>query len=314
MLEKISGGFRPRAIGAVVLAVCFLWTSSALANGGFSLLSGIGYSNSSESPKLLIGAELSSYTRHGSIFTGIHESTLGFHVSDALSLDGSEHSLTTGIEGTFRRSQGPFHLLLQGDIFFRQSGDRWVRSSGLGGSGMTGRVRGDFRVDYIESARATFPWFQKDLNGVAPQNGDQPFYRAHIGVSAMLLPRFNLSWSQDVRWRRNVDSDAGRLVVTTGPEFVFDSGRLALQGGMVFAEDGIIKPTGMIRYQFKPVDSKYDLQVTAATDSLEGMGPLLYGWLGYEGDSMDYGVAMRLEETSSGTLNPTVYFSIHPKF
>lgn len=283
------------------------------ASAEISLLSGIGLGSNSESAKFLLGAELTSFKRQGTLFTGFQESKVGLHVSDAFSLDGTGQAMTTGIEGSFRRSQGPVYFTLEGNLYFRRFGNQWVKSTAIGGSGATGRVSGSFRVDYIESARATFPWFQKDLNGIAPQNGDKPFFRAHVNVSARVIDRYNLHWSQDLGWRRAVDSDSGTLTLTTGPEFTIGSGRLAAQGGMLFGTDGI-RPMGLVRYIYRPMGSKVELEVTAATDSLERLGPLVYGWLGYVGDGFDYAVALRLEESETGKLNPAVYFSIQPKF
>lgn len=279
---------------------------------GVELLSGFGYGNSTESIQMLIGAEVVAHAREGTFFTGIQESHLGLHLSDTISLDGSDHALTVGVEGSVRRSKGPFQYLLEGNMYFKRFEDEWTKSSGFGGIGVTGRVMGSFRFDYVESAKSGFPWFQKDLHGIAPDHGDEPFYRAHIGVSAMISSSNRLSWSQDVRWRQPIGAKSN-LTVTTGPEFVVGQGRIAVQGGMLIRSDGI-EPIALVRYDHRPIDSNVEFQITAATNSLEGQGPLVYGWLGVDGYDAGYAIGVRLQRTDADKLDPTVYFSIKPKF
>lgn len=307
---------RERSIGAplavVVALLCALFAAApAAAAHGIELLSGVGYtSKEANGPSLLLGAELTAYDRQGSVFTGMQETRVGLHASDVIAVDGSPGTFTLGLEGEWIRTQGPTRLALFGQLFTRHRGEEAARTLSLGGSGASGRVRGEVRLDYIESSLATFPWFQKDLDGVV---AEEPFYRISAGLSASVLPAYGLNWSQDMRWRREVDSSVSRLGVTTGPEVLWGPGNLAIQGGVLFAPLGV-KPMAQVRYTIRPNDSGLEFEVTAATHSLDGDGPVLYGWFGLDGEELGIGAAVRLEEGPKGEVEPAVYLSLHPKF
>src|SRR5690606_37750763 len=114
-------------------------------------------------------------------------------------------------------------------------------------------------------------------------------------------------------WRRGVDSSVSRLGLTTGPEVLLGPGNLAVQGGVLFAPHGI-KPLAQVRYLFRPNLAGLEFELTAATHSLDDDGPVLYGWLGLDGEDVGIGAALRLEEGQHGSVAPAVYFSLHPKF
>lgn len=294
-------------------AVFFSYPGQAGADAGIQLLSGVGYHNNGSNPSFLLGAELISTSRTGSFFTGYQETTLALHLSDVFSIDGDFSTYTVGLEGAWQRRQGAMRLVTEADLHFRYGKSGWARSAGVGGSGATGRVAGAFRFDYIESAYSAFPWFQKDLNGVAPGNGDKPFYRVTASLSALVLPAYNLRWSQDIRWRRPVDNGGGTLGMTTGPEFYLGAGRLSTQAGVLLSSEGI-RPLGQIRYDLRDSEGRINFQLTGATASMEGDGPVLYGWLDFQGDGLGFATAVRLERSETGKLSPAVYFSIQPRF
>lgn len=307
----------PYVVEAVSLATAVFLTlaisTGVFANSSVQLVSGVGYGSESDGPSLLLGANWTAFERQGSFFSGLQETSIGLHLSDVFHVDSGRHVVTLGVETGWSRYQGPVALSMDGHVLFRYNAGDWARTAGVGGSGMFGGVRGSFRFDYVEGALATFPWLQKDLEGMGSGADDSPFYRAHIGVSASVWSRYNLRWSQDVRWHRPVDSDQATYTVTTGPEMHLGPGLLAFQGGIHFGEEGI-RPMGQVRYQIPGQDKGLDFEVTAATLSLEGGGPVVYGWLGYDNESMRIGAALRLEEHDSGDLNPALYFSIQPKF
>lgn len=298
---------------ALIAAALLCVSGIAAAQTGVELLSGVGYHSTGTGPSFLLGAELATTSRTGNFFSGYQESRLALHLSDVFSFDGSASTYTVGVEGTWERRQGPVQLATEANLHFRYGASGWARSFGLGGGGATGRVRGAFRLDYVESVDSVFPWFQKDLNGVAPQGEDKPFYRATANLSALILPAYNLTWSQEIRWRRAVDDRSGNLAMTTGPEFLVGVGRLAAQAGIMLSPDGI-KPMGQIRYDLREPTSRVNFQVTAATASLESDGPVVYGWLDFESEGLGFATAVRLERSASGSLSPAVYFSIQPKF
>lgn len=303
-------GATPSVCALALVCILLVAAPQAAANG-LELLSGVGYtSKEANGPSLLLGAELTAYERQGSVFTGMQETRVGLHASDVIAVDGSPGTFTLGLEGEWIRTQGPTRLTLFGQLFTRHRGDEAARTVSLGGSGAAGRVRGQFRLDYVESSLATFPWFQKDLDGVV---SEEPFYRISAGVSASVLPAYGLNWSQDLRWRRAVDSSVSHLGVTTGPEVLWGPGNLAVQGGILFAPQGI-KPLAQVRYIIRPNDSGLEFELTAATHSLDGDGPVLYGWFGLDGEELGIGAAVRFEEGPHGELAPAVYFSLHPKF
>lgn len=297
----------------LIAAALFCTPAIAGAQAGIELLSGVGYHSTGAGPSFLLGAELATTSRTGNFFSGYQESRLALHLSDVFSLDGSASTYTVGVEGTWQRRQGAVQLATEANVHFRYGASGWARSAGIGGGGATGRIRGSFRVDYVENADWVFPWFQKDLNGVAPRGEDKPFYRATANLSALVLPAYNLTWSQEIRWRRPVDERSGNLAMATGPEFRVGIGRLSTQAGVLLSPDGI-KPIGQIRYDLREATSRINFQVTAATASLESDGPVVYGWLDFESEGLGFATAVRLEQSESGSLSPAVYFSIQPKF
>lgn len=304
---------RPALVLLSVLTVlCALASAPVQAAGNeVELLSGVGYtSKEANGPSLLLGAELTAYERQGSLFTGINEARVGLHASDEIAVDGSPGTLTLGLEGEWIRTQGPTSLIFFGKVLTRHRGDEAARTLSLGGGGAAGRVSGQVRVDYVESSLSTFPWFQRDLDVVV---AEEPFYRISAGVSAAVLPDYGLKWSQDLRWRRGVDSSVSRLGLTTGPEMLLGPGNLAVQGGLLFAPQGI-KPLAQVRYLIRPNVAGFEFELTAATHSLDKDGPVLYGWFGVDGEDLGIGAALRLEEGSQGGVAPAVYFSLHPKF
>lgn len=299
------------ALATLALAALLAAAPVHAASNGLELLSGVGYtSKGGNGPSLLLGAEITAYERLGSVFTGMQETRVGLHASDVIAVDGSPGTFTLGLEGEWTRTQGPTRLSLFGQLFTRHRGDEAARTLSVGGTGAAGRVTGKFRLDYVENALATFPWFQKDLDGVV---AEEPFYRISAGVSASVLPAYGLNWSQDMRWRREVDSSVSRLGLTTGPEVVLGPGNLAVQGGVLFAPEGI-KPLAQVRYLIRPNNAGLEFELTAATHSLDNSGPVLHGWFGLDGEELGIGAAIRLEEGSQGELAPAIYFSLHPKF
>jgi len=272
----------------------------------------VGYSNSTEGPTLLLGAEVSSRARQGNFFTGFQETSLGVHVSDVFAVESHANTVTLGVEGSWSRYQGPLSMSVKGQAFVRHRGDAVARAAGISGVGVFGRTSGQFSLDYVESDQAAFPWFQKDLDGLLSRGDSQPFYRAHAGVSASILPNSPLRWSQDVKWLRPID-ERGTFSVTTGPEYAFGTSAVAAQAGILFTDEGI-EPLWQVRYQLLDSRSPVEFQVTAATQSLDGRGPTVYGWFGYSGEKFGFGAALQFEKAQDGSLNPSVYFSFHPKF
>lgn len=305
----------PRVAARLALAVAVLLCLSGpvAAETGIQLLSGVGYRSQGDAPSFLLGAELVTTTRTGSFFTGYQESVVALHLSDDFSLDGGASTYTLGIEGAWQRRQGAVQLGTEANIHLRYSGSGWAKTAGVGGRGATGRVAGGFRLDYVEGAYTSFPWFQKDLNGLGPGAGDKPFYRATASLSALVLPAYNLRWSQDIRWRKPLEAGGGTLGMATGPEIQLGAGRLATQAGILLGTDGV-RPLGQIRYDLSDPASRVNFQLTAATASLESDGPVLYGWLDFQSEGWGFATAVRLEQSEDGRLSPTVYFSIQPKF
>lgn len=312
-------GVRFQSILGAVLA-CLLAASvgyideaeAAARTTGIELLSGVGYRNALEGPSVLIGAEIYTTTREGTLFSGIEETRLGAHLSDVLAIGGSGNTLTLGFDGEWLRRQGPFAVSLGGQAYYRRHGKDSARTVGMMAEGTTGRIIGRFRLDYVEKALATFPWFQKDLDGLSEAAGDVPFFRANLSVSASIIPAYRINWSQDVKWRRPVGGPSGTVSVTTGPELSVGDGRFAAQGGIVFDPVGI-QPIWQVRYQLFSFTSGVDLQIVAATRSLDQDRPLVYGWLGVDGKRLGWGAAVRLEESGTGALNSSIFFSLHPK-
>lgn len=306
---------KPAAVArlALIAAVLLCISGQAAAQTGIQLLSGVGYRSQGAAPSFLLGAELISRSRTGSFFTGFEETMLALHLSDVFSLDGDFSTYTVGVEGGWQRRQGALQLATEANLHFRYGETGWLKSAGIGGSGATGRVAGGFRFDYVEGAYAAFPWFQKDLNGVAPSANDKPFYRATASVSALVLPAYNLRWSQDIRWRKPAEQGGGILGMTTGPEFHLGAGRLATQAGILLSAEGV-RPLGQIRYDFTDIEGRVNFQLTAATASMESDDPVVYGWLDFHNEGLGFATAVRLERSEGGKLSPTVYFSIQPKF
>lgn len=306
---------RPRAAARLALAVAVLLCLSGpvAAESGIQLLSGVGYRSQGDAPSFLLGAELVSSKRTGSFFTGYQETMVALHLSDDFSLDGGVNTYTLGLEGAWQRRQGALLLGTEANVHFRYGEAGWAKTAGIGGRGATGRIAGGFRIDYVEGAHSSFPWFQKDLEGVAPGANDKPFYRATASMSALVLPSYNLRWSQDIRWRKPLEKGSGTLGMATGPEIQLGAGRLATQAGILLGTDGI-RPLGQIRYDLSDPESRINFQLTAATASLESEGPVLYGWLDFQSERWGFATAVRLEQSDEGTLSPTVYFSIQPKF
>src|SRR5690606_35832771 len=116
-----------------------------------------------EGPSFLLGAELTSVTRQGSLFTGLQETRIGLHLSDVVTVDRDDATVTVGAEGAWQRQQGPLTFRLEGQAFYRQRGEEWARTTSVAAGGELGRVLGSFRFDYIENNLAAFPWYQKDL-------------------------------------------------------------------------------------------------------------------------------------------------------
>ena len=304
---------RRGAWAMLVAAVLALAARPAHAQGAhFELLSGVGYSSSTDGPTLLLGAEVTSTRRVGNFFTGIQETSLGVHFSDVYAVEAQDNTLTFGVEGAWSRYRGPLSLAMKGQAFLRQRDGVIARTAGVSGTGIFGRISGQFSLDYVESDQAAFPWFQKDLDGLLNKGEVAPFYRAHLGVSASILPNSPLRWSQDVKWRRPVEED-GSFSVTTGPEYSFGASSIAAQGGLLFTTEGI-EPLWQIRYQLLDSRSPVEFQLTIATQSLHGRGPTVYGWLGYAGESFGLGAALQIEQSPEGDLAPAIYFSFHPKF
>lgn len=301
------------ALKLCVLTLFCAWAAASLqvAANEVELLSGVGYtSKEANGPSLLLGAELTAYERQGSLFTGIRETRVGLHASDEIAVDGSPGTFTLGLEGEWVRRQGPTSLVFFGKVLTRHRGDEAARTLSLGGGGAAGRVSGEVRLDYVERSLTTFPWFQRDLDVVV---AEVPFYRISAGVSAAVLPDYGLKWSQDMRWRREIDSSVSRLGLTTGPEVLLGPGNLAVQGGFLFAPQGI-KPLAQVRYLVRPNVTGFEFELTAATHSLDSDGPVLFGWFGLDGEDLGIGAALRLEEGHQGGVAPAIYFSLHPKF
>lgn len=287
--------------------------AAARSGTGIELLSGVGYKNASEGPSFLLGAELSAYVNQGSFFSELQETRVGMHISDVFTVEANENTFTLGVDSEWTRTQGPISFSLGGHVFYRSRGTTTARTAGLFGTGATGRIHGRFRTDYVENALGAFPWFQKDLEGLSEMVGDTPFYRGQVSVSASIIPAYRLNWSQEIKWRRPVSGTRGVMSVTTGPQFNVGPGTIGVQGGIIFDNSGV-EPVWQIRYELRPFQSNIDLQLTAATRSLDGENQVLYGWLGIDGERMDVGAAIRFEETDVGRLSPTLYFSLHPKF
>jgi len=299
---------------ALVLGAFSCHPVGAQSGTSIQLLSGVGYHSTGDSPSVLVGAEYVSTTRTGSFFSGIQETRVAFHLSDVVSLGaGGESTYTVGVEGSWQRRQGVVQLGAEASLHYRYGGAGWARIAGVGARGVTGRVQGMLRLDYVENAYSTFPWFQRDLNGVAPRDGEDSFYRATASVSALVLPASNLTWSQEIRWRRPATEGGGNLGMATGPEFRLGDGRLATQAGILLRPDGAM-PLGQIRYELQDREGRYSLFLAAATASVEGDGPVLYGWWETESEGIGLAAAVRLERSHEGELNPAIYFSIQPKF
>lgn len=288
-------------------------TAGAQSGTGIELLSGVGYSSQSEGASVLVGAELKAFAREGSFFQGLQEAKVGLHLSDEIAIATQDHTLTVGVDGEWSRTQGPFSFSMGGHAFFRQQGDMAARTVGIVGTGAAGRIYGRLRADYVEGSLGTFPWVQQDLEGLSEPDSGSPLYRAQVSVMASVIPQYRLNWSQEVKWRRFVDEPSGVMSVTTGPQFDVGSGTLGAQGGIIFGRDGV-EPVWQIRYEHRPFRSNVDFQFTAATRSLDGDRPVVYGWLGVDGEGFGFGAAIHLQEDAKGRLSPAVYFSIHPKF
>ncbi len=300
------------------LSVCALLATvstpvAARSATGFELLSGLGYKNASEGPSLLLGAELSAYVNQGSFFSNLQETRIGMHVSDVYAFASKENTFTLGVDSEWTSTQGPVSFSLGGQLFYRSRGATRARTAGIFGAGAVGRIHGRFRADYVENAVGTFPWFQKDLEGLSETVGDTPFYRGQLSVSAAIVPAYRLNWTQEIKWRRPVSGSRSVMSVTTGPQFNVGLGTIGVQGGILFDTAGL-EPVWQLRYETRPFQSNVDLQITAATRSLDGDTPVLYGWLGVEGRTMDVGAAIRFEESAPGALSPALYFSLQPKF
>lgn len=304
-----------RGVALALSAVIVALTPPAHVHGdaGIQLLSGVGYHSNGQSPSVLIGAEYVATSRTGSFFTGLEETRLALHLSDVISVDAGSGTYTVGVEGGWSRRQGGVQLGAEASLHYRHGDAGWARIAGIGARGVTGRVQGALRVDYVENAYSTFPWFLRDLNGVAPRDGEDSFYRATASLSALVLPAQHLTWSQEIRWRKPAAAGAGNLGMTTGPEFRLGNGKLATQAGILLKPGGI-EPLGQVRYELQDPDGRYSLLLAAATASVEGDGPVLYGWWEMDGDGIGIATAVRLERSHDGELNPAVYFSIQPKF
>ena len=294
-------------------AVLFSFSGQVAAETGIQLLSGVGYHSTGSNPSFLLGAELVSTSRTGSFFSGYQETTMALHLSDVFSFDGDVSTYTLGVEGAWQRRQGAVQLVTEANLHYRYGKTGWARTAGIGGSGANGPSGRRLPLRLRRKCLFGIPLVSKDLNGVAPGNGDKPFYRATASLSALVLPTYNLRWSQDIRWRRPVEAGGGTLGMTTGPEFSLGTGRLATQAGILLSSSGI-RPLGQIRYDLKDREGRINFQLTAATASMESDGPVVYGWLDFQGEGLGFATAVRLERSESGELSPAVYFSIQPKF
>jgi|GEM_PF-3317463 len=310
--RRAAGRARLAARCALVVAAVSLLAAPVSAQLGVEFLTGVGYSSVSEGPTVLVGAELASRSTEGNFFAGFQETSVGFHISNVLAVQSQSNTVTYGIEGSWTRFRGPISIRVSGQAFARQLGTHTARVAGVTGTGSFGRIQARFGVDYVEGGQAAFPWFQKDLDGLLQQGGDVPFYRAHAGISASLLPASRLRWSQDVKWLRPA-GEPGILGVSTGPELALGTSAVQAQAGIIFTEEGI-EPLWQLRYQLLDSQSPVEFQLTVATQSLERLGPTVYGWLGYTGQSVGFGVALKVEQDESGAFKPSVYISFHPKF
>lgn len=310
-----SSRVRAACAAALFLGVLSFYPAYAQSqsHAGLQLLSGVGYHTNGRTPSVLIGLEYVATSREGSIFSGMDEKRIALHVSDVLSFDKTARTYTLGVEGAWHRRQGVFQLGAEGSLYLRRGAAGWARIAGFGARGVTGRVQGNLRLDYVENAFSTFPWFLKDLNGVAPRDGDDSFFRATVSVSALVLPAYNLIWSQEIRWRKPVSDRGGNLAMATGPEFWLGDGRLAAQAGVLLKPDGV-RPLVQVRYELLNGEGRRNFYLAAASASVEGDGPVLYGWWETENEGIGLAAAVRLEGTTEGGLNPAVYFSIQPKF
>lgn len=301
-------------VGGLFMLTQLQLSAEARSGTGVELFSGVGYKSNSEGPTLLLGAELLTFNREGNFFSGLEETKIGLHLSDVLSLDSNQQStFTVGVDGQWTRLKGPTSFSLGGRAFYRWQGSRSARTVSVMGTGASGRIHGRIRADYVESSLGTFPWFQQDLEGFSETAGDGPFYRAQLGVTASVIPAYRLNWSQEVKWRRPVSEGPRVMSVTTGPQFDVGSGTLGAQGGVLF-DNGGVAPIWQIRYEHRPFQSNVDFQLTMATRSLDGDEPVVYGWIGVVGQRVDFGAAIHFEKSSHGTLEPAIYFSVHPKF
>lgn len=298
---------------ALVLGLLSCEVGSAQTDANVQLLSGVGYHSSGDSPSVLVGAEYVSTTRTGSYLSGMQETRFALHLSDVVSLGTGSSTYTLGVEGSWQRRQGAVQLAAEASLHYRYGEAGWARVTGVGARGVTGRIQGALRLDYVENAFSTFPWFQRDLNGVAPRDGEDSFYRATASFSALVLPAYNLTWSQEIRWRKPTASSGGNLGMATGPEFRMGEGRLAAQAGILLRPEGV-EPLGQIRYELQDRDGRYSFYLAAATASVEGDGPVLFGWWETENEGIGLAAAVRLERSREGDLNPAVYFSVQPKF
>lgn len=310
------GGRELTLLFVPVLCLILGWAGAAAqvrSGTEFELLSGVGYQSNGSGPSVLLGVQISAYSRQGSFFAGLQENRVGLHFSDVVTGDAAPNTLTVGADASWTRTQGPFSFSLGGQAFLRQKGEAIARTAGIAGTGVTGRIVARFRADYVEGSLGTFPWFQQDLEGLSQSAGDAPFYRVQASVAASILPAYGLNWSQEARWRGPAGGGDGVLSVTTGPQLNVGGGTFGIQGGILF--DGLgVQPVWQLRYELRPLASNVDLQVTAATRSLDGDGPVLYGWLGIEGERLGFGAAVHFERTEAGNLSPAVYISVLPKF
>jgi hypothetical protein len=205
-----------------------------------------------------------------------------------------------------------YYASLKGSTFLRQQADTLGRTATLVGQGSFGSVKGSVTLGYVERQMATFPWENEDAtNGIAE---DKPYYFLQTAMAANVVNDWGLKWSQDVTFRRHVAEPGYRLGITTGPEIRLGPGSLTLQGGFVLGVDRIT-PMTQLRFLIRdPYEGSTELRISAASTSLGRDVPVYQGWYTHDADSWRLQTLIRLEHPISGKPNPTVYFSISPKF
>jgi glutamine synthetase adenylyltransferase len=63
-----------------------------------------------------------------------------------------------------------------------------------------------------------------------------------------------------------------------------------------------------------PYEGSTELRISAASTSLGRDVPVYQGWYSHDADAWRLQALVRLEHPISGKPNPTVYFSVSPKF